>query len=547
MIDFYKKNKRKIMIFISVAIPIITLLTITSLYGVRYQSNDDATLANIAAGAYGNDTLHMVYVNILFSVLLRPLYAIYNVNWYVIIQLILITGSIAIISYILMNKLGLLSGSVITLALMIGCAADIFNSFQYTECSFIVLTAGLLIVIDNLGDLNWKIVIGIAISVIGSLVRWDAFYAVGALSACLLLYKFFSLDKLSKKNAVITMIILLAVVFSTKIVDILAYKVFPDWDEFTKYNAARTAYSDYKVYQLTEENPFEQYGITDADYIMLRYWNYNDEEKFTTELLEQISSGNQEITAVELYGKTFEQIKNMMHGDTYKYMFLMIAILSILSLRHKWSSLTMVGMYGVFMMLMGYLVYRMRITSWVELGMIWTVSVFAIYCIAETNIKMPINMLTMTAVLATCIYISLPVYKQLYADYPAYLEYIELEESYMTAMSQDKDNLYLLATQSISNVAGYDVYNPREKNFFSNIVVYGGWLSRAPHRDAVLANYGLERPLVDAVDNPNVFLDYHYINEALEYVKGQIGTDVYAVNTGSNAYAPYQLVTKLPE
>jgi len=363
----------------------------------------------------------------------------------------------------------------------------------------------------------------------------------------LLLYKFFGLDMAHKKKAVITMIILFMATFGIKAVDILAYKMSPGWNEFTKYNAVRTSYSDYKVFQLTEENPFEHYGISDADYIMLGYWNYYDEEKFSTELLEEISKGSRQWTTAELIEKTFNRIKDMMHGDTYRYMFLMIAILSVLSLRRKWSSLAMIGMYGVFGILVVYLVYRMRITSWVEFGMIWTVSIFALYCIGESNIKMAINTLTMTAVLLACLYFCVPVYKQLYIDYPAYLEQIKLEEPYMTAMSNDKENLYLLATQSISNVAGYDVAEPREKNFFSNIVAYGGWLSRAPHRDAVLENYGLKRPLVDAVDNPRVYLDYHYINEALEYVKGQLGVEVYAVKTGNNAYAPYQLVTKLTE
>jgi len=546
MIEFYKKNKKSIMMIIAMAISFATLLIITNLYGIRYQSNDDATLANIAAGAYGSDTLHMVYVNVLFSAILRPLYSVFNSKSYVIVQLVIVTISIGIVSYVLIKKMGILCGSLITLLLMIGCATDIFNSFQYTECSFIVLTAGLLIIIDNLGDINWKTIVGIAVTTIGSLIRWDAFYAVGGLSACLLLYKFFKLDLIGKKKAISTMIILFAVTFGAKAVDVVAYKINPGWDEFTKYNAARTAYSDYKVYQLNENNPFEQYGISDADYIMLGYWNYYDEEKFTTELLEQISRGNQKISIEELLKKSVDRIKDMTHGDTYRYMFLLVLLLSIISLRRKWSSLAMVGMYGVFGILMMYLVYRMRITSWVEFGMIWTVCVFALYCISETNINVTINSLTAVILLAVSLYICLPVYKQLYIDYPAYLEYIKLEEPYMTAMSNDKENLYLLTTQSISHVAGYNVLNPREENFFSNIVIYGGWLSRAPHRDSALAAYGVERPLVDAVDNPNVFLDYHYVNEALEYVKGQLGVDVYAVNTGSNAYAPYQLVTKLP-
>ena len=85
--------------------------------------------------------------------------------------------------------------------------------------------------------------------------------------------------------------------------------------------------------------------------------------------------------------------------------------------------------------------------------------------------------------------------------------------------------------------------NPHTDNFYSNIVAYGGWLSRAPHRDRALASYGLTRPLVDAVDNPNVYLDYHNITYVEQYVEQELGVDVQVVKTGSNDFAPYQLVT----
>lgn len=547
MTAFYNKHKNTIMMLTAIVIAVTTAFLTINTYGIRFQSNDDATLSNIAAGAYGSDTLHMVYVNVIFSALLRPLYAVYQTNWYVIVQLVFVVVSIAVIGYILMKKLGMLCGSVMMLALMMGFAMDVFYTFQYTECGFIVLTAGLLLIVDNLGRINKSTLAGIVLALIGSLIRWDVFYAVGGLSAPLLLYRFFLLDKAGKQKAVITMCLLFAATFGAKAVDIVAYKADDGWDEFRKYNEVRTAYSDYKVYSLTAENPFEQYGITDADYTMLSYWNYYDEEKFTIELLDTISQGNQQITAAELMDKTLERIKDMLKGDIYRWMFLLVAALSLVSLRPRWSGGVMITVWGLYGVLMLYLVYRMRITSWVELGLIWTVSVFVLYCISQSKINSALNFLAMTAVLGAIICISLPVYKQLYIDYPNYVEWAQLEEPYFAAMTQDKENLYLIATQSINPAAGYDVINPRGKDFFSNIVAYGGWLSRAPHRDKALADYGLTRPLVDAVDNPNVYLDYHCINEAVEYVKGQLGVEVYAVITGENAYAPYQLVTQLPE
>lgn len=547
MTAFYNKHKNTIMMLTAIVIAATTAFLTINTYGIRFQTNDDATLSNIAAGAYGSDTLHMVYVNVIFSALLRPLYAVCQTNWYVIVQLVFVVVSTAVIGYILMKKLGMLCGSVMMLALMMGFAMDVFYTFQYTECGFIVLTAGLLLIVDNLGQINKSTLAGIVLALIGSLIRWDVFYAVGGLSAPLLLYRFFPLDKAGKKKAVITMCLLFAATFGAKTVDIVAYKADDGWDEFRKYNEVRTAYSDYKVYSLTAENPFEQYGITDADYTMLSYWNYYDEEKFTIELLETISQGSQQITAAELMDKTFERIKDMLRGDTYRWMFLLVAALSLVSLRPRWSGGVMITVWGLYSVLMLYLVYRMRITSWVELGLIWTVSVFVLYCISQSKINTALNFLAMTAVLGAIICISLPVYKQLYIDYPNYVEWAQLEEPYFAAMTQDKENLYLIATQSINPAAGYDVMNPRGKDFFSNIVAYGGWLSRAPHRDKALADYGLTRPLVDAVDNPNVYLDYHCINEAVEYVKGQLGVEVYAVITGENPYAPYQLVTQLPE
>ena len=71
----HKAIKLRLAVLISVAAAVVSI----KLFGVRYQSNDDATLANIAAGAYG-DRLHMVYVNILFAAVLRPLYFITNAS-----------------------------------------------------------------------------------------------------------------------------------------------------------------------------------------------------------------------------------------------------------------------------------------------------------------------------------------------------------------------------------------------------------------------------------------------------------------------------------
>jgi len=52
-------DSKKLRKIIQYAIPIAAFLFVLLFFGVRYETNDDATLANIRAGAYG-DALHMI-------------------------------------------------------------------------------------------------------------------------------------------------------------------------------------------------------------------------------------------------------------------------------------------------------------------------------------------------------------------------------------------------------------------------------------------------------------------------------------------------------
>ncbi|MBR5251441.1 MAG: hypothetical protein IKV52_01295 [Oscillospiraceae bacterium] len=539
---FLKNNQDKIRGVLAVAIAVAVAAVTLHNFGIRYQTNDDATLSNIAAGAYG-DSVHMVYVNVLFSLLLRPLYALWDVNWYVVIQLALVVVSIAVIAYLAMKKLGIFGGGCAVLAILSAFAHHIFYSFQYTECSFIILTAGLLLVAENLGRFNKGTVFGIVLSLFGAMIRWSGFYAVGAMSAAILLYRFFRLDKRGKKMAVITMAVLFGVTFGAKLVDMGAYAVHDGWKEYTAYNAARTRYSDFKSLQLGQENPFEQYGITDVDYVMLSNWDFYDEERFDTPLIEQLAEGKQDISFEQLCKATGEKLKAMTQGDSSGYLLLAVCILSLAAIRPRWAVTSLAGVFATFGLLVMYLLYEIRFPSWVETGLIWTLAVFAVFCIGEIKPNRVIFALCSVVLLVYSLGASVPFYRELQLQSPAYKEWTGLEQGYFEQMSADKDNIYLLSTAAINVAAGFDVSAPRTDGFYSNIVAYGGWLSRAPHRDKALESYGLERPLVDAVDNPNVFLDYHNIDHVERYVEQELGIDVQVVKTGSNDFAPYQLVT----
>ena len=50
---------------LAMALALACFFATWAVFGLRYELNDDAQLANIAMGAYGEDTHHLVYVNVL--------------------------------------------------------------------------------------------------------------------------------------------------------------------------------------------------------------------------------------------------------------------------------------------------------------------------------------------------------------------------------------------------------------------------------------------------------------------------------------------------
>ncbi|MBQ3394167.1 MAG: hypothetical protein IJG64_03335 [Oscillospiraceae bacterium] len=522
-------------------LPAFFMLIVLSLYGIRYHTNDDATLANIAAGAYG-DVYHMVYVNMLFSLLLRPFYALAGANWYVIVQLLLTAVSMGAVGVILVRKEGALPGILRTLCVLVPFVIPLFYLFQYTKNAAVISAGGLLLVARELGSFSPGAMFGILLAFIGSLIRFESFAMAGAMFAVPLLFAFFRLDGRKKKNAVITVAVMLAAVFARKGIDTAFYDSDESWKAYREYNRARMEFSDHKVYLIGEENPFADRDVSETDFEMLLRWDYFDEDHFTRDRLNELSDSIEYPTlsavVLELPETLLEAVTSSSYGKALAVFIICTAVLSLLGGEKR--ILAFLCHLTVLLVAVVFLVWSQRLPPYVELGLFFafiTGSVFI--ALREEKFKAATPMYAITLLL--CMFASYPELGGLKEASRAYRDWAVLEQSYFEDMSRHKENLYLLSTESINVAAGLDVWHPRTDGFYSNIVAYGGWLSNAPHRKRALRAYGLQRPIVDGVDRENVFFDYHNINGAVAYASQERGEDVEAVSEGENAFAPYRL------
>lgn len=539
-----QSGTRRTQRLLAAAMPLLLMAAVLLVYGIRYTTNDDATLANIAAGAYGPDRIHLVYVNVLFGCLLRPLYLLAGgVNWYVVVQLVLAAACGVCLCRLALERLGAARGSCLFWMVALPFSVYLIYRFQYVKNSGLCLMTGLLLLADTLGRPNRRTVLGVFFVLMGCLLRWDNFYAIGGLSAAMLLGRFLRLRREEKFRAAATMAAMFAVVFSAKAADVLAYRLDDGWRAFTEYNAARTQFSDYKAQRLPEENVFAAEGISDNDYEMLLRWDFYDGTVFPAQRIEALAGQIPGKTAGRVIRDTLKTCLGLLTNRSYRYVFALLVLAGLVLLKWNRKALPFWGTMAMLGLLVLYLEARDRFPSYVEIPLLLAAILFGIDGIAQGECRAAPGPRSFAAALVLLAALTLPTLKAVYTSSVEYREWAGMEQGYFESMSQDKEHLYLLSTESINVAAGLDVWHPRPEGFFSNILAYGGWLSHAPHREQVLAAYGLSDPLTDAVDNERVYLSYHGIDTAAVYASEHLGTPVEAVECGPNAFAPYQLRT----
>ena len=532
--------------WLTLFVPLALFAGMAVLFGMRYTTNDDATIANIAAGAYGADRIHLIYVNIVIGILLRPLYALAGgFNWYMLMQLALSLISCAVLLRLAMERLGTARGLCVFLGTALVLSPLVFYSVQYVKTSGLCCAAGLLLMADTWHKPCRRTALGLFLAWISSLLRWDMFCAAGGLSAALFLTRFFVLDKPQKRRAAGTMALLLLLAFATKGVDMLSYRMDEGWRAYTEYNAARTEFSDFKALHMPEGNPFTDDGVSDTDLGMLLSWNYYDGRVFPAGRVEQLAEKLPGPPLVQIAKDTLCTGAEMVYGEWYRAALALTVLAGLALLKWNRKSLAFWGVGALLGLEILYLTMRGRFPHYVETALqLCTVPMFlAALMQGDWRRKLSLRLCGIYfGVLALCSLIS---FYSLWGESRYYRETrIEADASALYAMSADKEHLYLIPTSYIDAAAGYDVWHPRPEGFFSNIIAYGGWLSHAPLQEETLADYGLaSSPLLDAVDNDGVFVGADDIASVAQYATEHSGRLVEAVAVGENPLAPYQLRT----
>lgn len=489
----------------------------------RYETNDDYVMGLISTGAYGDKfKFGLVFSNIIYGVLASLLGTICGcLNWYVVIQYILILLSVIAIIYVISQYMPF----HLSLLVNIGCWYLFFyalvQSVQFTRTAGITLIAGCILIWYYFTKRSKaSLFIGATLCIFGSFVRKDCI-PVCLSFFCAIAFAAFCMKKISKKELIhgITVIMsIVAIMGALVIVDNIYYATSDEWKGYQEYNEVRADLLDYGIpsYDMYASN-YEKIGFSRNDIAIYKGWCLADFEKYDIETLKEIASWKEstkvDFSKIKMWCKDFWS-KNYINIAFWLWLCLVLISLSL----NKVCKL-----YGVFnamlvIMEYGYLYYIGRLVPRVE-GVIWMSAVFSmIICIIGLYpIKKEINKkVVKVALIFTAMFI---VGRYIYHTKNLNLVENTIQADVLEKLSEDKENLYMLNTPSFGTVClCYKPYKSVPDYYMSNFYMLGGWDTNAPFNRQKLEDLNLKNPMKDMLYEDNIY----YVKRATDSVDGEL-------------------------
>lgn len=209
---------------------------------MRFEENDDIAMCMIASGAYsGSPDAHLVFINYLYGLFLVALYNITtSVEWYTISFCIINIISLSVIIHSVLRSYSNTLLKIAIAAIFYIIEIRLILLLQFTTTAAIASLAGFILFMEKKRSSQ---IAGIALLLIGSLIRFDAFGLVVLLSVIMFLLKEdFSLARYKKKITLFA--IVLVSLFGLKLLDRFIYSSNEKWAYFMDYNEIRGRIND---------------------------------------------------------------------------------------------------------------------------------------------------------------------------------------------------------------------------------------------------------------------------------------------------------------
>lgn len=471
-------------------------------------------MAAVLTGAHGTDyNVHMYFVNALYGYALLPLYHLFpKIGWYYIGEMFSVFLSFSTITYIMLKKIGLQWGTILSTLLIAFCASDFYLAVQFTQCASILTATGFLAFIWGITEKrNGIVLLGCFLVLWGSIMRWHAFFMglpfLGV--AALIQYR----DCIANyKKIFIFGLIAISSIYGSYSFNQSLYNT-PEYKPYKQIQGPRAALGDGSNF--IEEDIIKDIiakGKSVEDYKLLRGWVFYDTEIFHPD-------------SISAYARIANQhtIKFPVNEIPQKIIFLLSAaadhalckiffIFSIIVLLtnpkkglYPWAILTVVLGLLTYLFSIGRVVLRVENGFWIY------ATVLAIPNFGKIK-KIPTKIFYgLSAALFTgCLFFH-PSNAPLPKKQDAYNKAFQFVEDH-------KDFIFLMSMPQYASFAEHKLppYLAEPIGGFRRTISFGYWTPYLPDITKTLNEYGISNPLKEIINNNVIVVGDRHLGSFLQ-------------------------------
>lgn len=507
-----------------------------------FETNDDIVFAELGSGLRGVKDAHLVFQNYGLGMIYRLLYGVTGrLPWYTIVQYMILFAAFTVVTYVLISRLGEISGLCLFVILACGFGYEGYIHLQFTKTAGIAAAAAVFLLLYLLEQEKyswWGIAGGILLAVIAYMYREDQFWASCGLMAGAGLLFLFDLRKYRNKKlrrlgiCVLTFGVLLLSVFGVDRWDSSKYRS-AEWEEYQEFNQLRSELLDYGFpdYDSNQEI-YEELGISREAYELYKSWNFNDTEKFDTEVMKKLVDLKQKrpltIRTVTAFLRRFPS--DLLRMPMF-YFFAVFAVLWLLCGKKDVCSvisvlaecLLLVAVYFYLYYQGRYMVNRVDVGLWFSacLVMLW---IFSSGEVRHMNTKVSVLLCMICVVLGQFM-----MYKDWRLATSSIPEARVSQRAVLETIGTDKEHTYLAKSGMLSEIVCYGPFDRMPENLLDNVYWFGGWECRTPGYTRAMEVHGIINPYRDVVNNENIYLVDDNIDLTLKYIRQYYAENAQAV------------------
>lgn len=532
----YEKNWVKLVL--AVAANVIFLVLLLKIFTPRYEINDDMFISMFIDGQLANKSNYNLCCNYFLSALLNLLYNLSSnripVYSYVLYFMMLV--SFTGICYILLRRCKFLVALAESACLLGAFAANCYLGLTFTKTASVAITAGILLMLyskdERVGKVeHWTgLSIGIILCLYSCTLRIHSFGIGLLLLFPLGMYELLLSIKNKERKVkaffsyLMPFMVMMAVAAGFYFGNELMWQRSPykEYKEFIESAREITDYhSSFNGYGLMPE-VYDSLGIMPELCDMTKqYEGYDDTDVWTTEICRQVAKARDELG---LYPKLPELLKTylgcwkeiILYGFIWGPIGLALLWL-LLSEKRKGQWFVLLAQLFIFSCLYMLFIWMDRyLVTRIDTGMFLAISASFLWMMKTESLgrwKTGLCLVITTLAVFICAYqnrLSSPWYPgNQVADYSYSKQQIQslIDDEHLFLVGNKALNLYLYSPLE-PMPAGY-----RDKLYFS-----GGWVVRHPQVVEVLADYGLENPYRDVINNDMVYVIPNDIEQTMKYI-----------------------------